>query len=501
MRNPSRPKKWLPGIYVSLFLASVIVFLWGVTTASAKPRPLSPPWPSFGLLMREGFDQPYGFATNQTIDPAVWLESWSGYSLNRQGTAVTPWAVPMVVSNSFRVEPERGAIRFWYRPDFSSGAGPGKTATLLELVTAKGKTDAVWWALVVAPDGNAVHLVCETESGPAACLSAEINWEAGGWHLLTVAFTPTNSALFIDDTLSAIGEGLATIPIEVAPFTSLIIASDAAGNFPARGQLEELCVFSGRKKMQQVMGNIFGLSVDWEIGIYFASQSKIAALGPISDEEIAARKAQAEKRKAERAALGIEEEGGGGQQMLRLVGGTSECFTNSPLFITNTVCVFDTNALWTVQFDVQGTNHLGGNSPVEIYTTTNLLGNNITNANWQFLESGPSCSTYQYTNQPGSQGFYVLGDGTIDPDGDGLSTAYERLVSRTNPTLWDTDGDGISDRDEVVLGTNPLVNEIALTSGRLNFQYNANGWLTNASGIWSKGIGLDAEGNVTGVTP
>ena len=45
----------------------------------------------------------------------------------------------------------------------------------------------------------------------------------------------------------------------------------------------------------------------------------------------------------------------------------------------------------------------------------------------------------------------MLGDGAIDPDGDGLSTAYERLVSRTNPDLSDTDGDGVSDGEEVLV--------------------------------------------------
>ena len=493
MRISTRQKNRPSGISLHLFLASALLFPWGVVHVSAKPRPLSAPWPSFGLLQREGFDQPYGFATNQVISPAIWMESWSGWALNRQGKVVEPWVVPMVVSNSFRVEPERGAIRLWYRPDFSSGAGPGQPATLLELVTAQGKTEAVWWTLGVTPDGNEVHLVCQTDNGPATCLSAEVKWEAGTWHLLTLGFTPTNSALFIDDKLSAIGDGLATIPKEAAPFTRLVVGSSDLGTETASGQIEELCVFSGRKRIQQVIGNVFGLSVNWEIGIYYASLSKIAALGPISDAEIAARKERAEKLQAERAALGLDAESGGGQ-MLRLAGGTSECFTNSPLYITNTVCVFDTNTGWTVQFDVQGTN-----SPADIFTTTNLSGNNITNSQWTWLERGPSCFTYQYTNQSASQSYFILGT-MLDSDGDGLTDAFEKLVSKTNPALWDTDGDGISDRDEVVLGTNPLVDESALTSGRINFQYNAAGWLTNAFGKWSKSISLDAEGNVSGVS-
>lgn len=478
--------------FVSVLFQSLALF--SLLTASsdtyAKPRPLSPPWPSFGLLQREGFDQPYGFSTNQVIAAAIWTESWSGWALNRQGKLVEPWIVPMVVSNSFRVEPERGAIRFWYRPDFASGGGAGQPATLLELVTANGMTREIWWSLVVTPDGDEVHLMCQTEKGAESCLSSRVKWEAGSWHMLTLGFTPTNSALFIDDTLAAVGDGLATIPKEAAPLTSLVVGSGYFGTEPAQGQIEELCVFSGRKKMQQVMSNIFGLSVDWEIGLYYASLSKTAALGPISEAEIAERATRAAQRKAAREALGIEEEIGGGMQMMMMGGPISTCVTNSPLFITNTIVTFDTNTLWTVQFEIQGTN-----SPADVFTTTNLSGNSITNSQWVWLERGPSCYTYQYTNQPTAQSFYILGT-MQDSDGDGLTDAYEKLVSKTRPDLWDTDGDGLSDGWEVSHGMNPLVDESAQTSGRINYQYDAAGWLRVVTGIWGEGITLDAEGNV-----
>ncbi len=409
---------------------------------------MAPPWPSLGLLSREGFDQPYGFATNQVIDSTIWTESWSGWNLNRQGALVTPWIVPMVVSNAFRVEPERGAYRLWYRPDYSSGTGAGQPATLLTLATIQGNTELVWWSLVVTLDGREVHLICQTENGAESCLQTEVNWEAGSWHLLTVGFTPTNSALFIDDQLQAVGEGLAVIPSELASYTRLVVGSTLAGDLPAQGQIEEFAIFSGRKRMQQVMGNVFGLSVDWEIGIYYNSLSKTAALGPISEEEIAIRAALAAQRRAEREALGIAEELGGGMEMMLMSGPTAICVTNSRLYITNTIAWFDTNALWTVQFDVQGTN-----SPVDIFGTTDLSG-----TNWFYLERGPSCATYQYTNQAPEQTYYILGDSTVDSDGDGLPDAYEKLISHSDPytpTFLDSDGDGLSDAWELANGYNP----------------------------------------------
>lgn len=425
------------------------VFMLAVCGAWAAPRPLLPPWPEFGRMYHEGFDQPLRFATNQTVDPAVWVESFSGYALQRSGKSVTPWRVPMVVSNTLQIEAEQGAFRLWYQPAASSGSGSGQVATLLELSTSNGKASEVWWALVVSPKGDEVHLVCQTENGPESCLKTTVNWEAGSWHMLTLGFTPTNSALYIDDQLTAVGDGLVSIPKEAAPFTSLAVGSTVAGTLPAQGQMEDLCVFSGRKKMQQILGNVFGLSADWEIATYFASLSKVAALGPISEAEIAARAALAIQRKAEREALALTEDGGG---MMRMMVETTPCVTNSPLYITNTVAVLDTNtASWIVTFDIQGTN-----SPADIFVTTNLLGSHITNSFWVWLERGPSCATYQYTNQVADQSYYMLGS-PLDSDFDGLTDAYENLVSRTAWDNPDTDGDGWLDGQELQNGTDPLV--------------------------------------------
>ncbi len=69
---------------------------------------------------------------------------------------------------------------------------------------------------------------------------------------------------------------------------------------------------------------------------------------------------------------------------------------------------------------------------------------------------------------PGSDGF-VTDPGLADSDGDGLEDAYEIVSTMTNPELYDTDedgvddgsedpdGDGLTNREEAELGTDPLV--------------------------------------------
>ena len=106
----------------ALIIASIVL---GGGSLMASPRPPAPPWPESGLFS-ESFDQPYGMPADQVIDPTVWAESWSGYCLDRSSSPVVPWVIPMVVTNRPLVDPVSGAIRFWYRPGFDSGSGPGE---------------------------------------------------------------------------------------------------------------------------------------------------------------------------------------------------------------------------------------------------------------------------------------------------------------------------------------------------------------------------------------
>ncbi len=57
-----------------------------------------------------------------------------------------------------------------------------------------------------------------------------------------------------------------------------------------------------------------------------------------------------------------------------------------------------------------------------------------------------------------SAAFFRLGS-RLDSDGDGLPNDYETLVCGTNPSLVDTDGDGLEDGEELSIGTNPAISD------------------------------------------
>ena len=142
------------------------------------------------------------------------------------------------------------------------------------------------------------------------------------------------------------------------------------------------------------------------------------------------------------------------------------------------------------------------NGICDLFGTTNLAANvpglNVTN--WVWLGRTTAWQTnINVTGVWADIGFFRLGT-MLDSDGDGLTDAYEKLVSHTNPNNPDTDGDGISDGWEVALGLNPFINDSAQSGSRLNYSYDSADWLEGISGARSGSVSLDNEGNVLSVS-
>jgi len=194
------------------------------------------------------------------------------------------------------------------------------------------------------------------------------------------------------------------------------------------------------------------------MGIYYRAVSKQAGLGPISPQED---EAAAQARADRLAALGsISPLDGPGEMNGLLTPFECACNTGGQVYITNFVCAFDAGAGWQAGFCIEGGDAL---IPYEIFSVSNLVGNSIEAAQWVWLGRGYTCNNYIFSAQPEPQAFYVLGSSSADPDGDGLSTSYEMLVSKTNPHDYDAlshDGHGTPDAWYLQHGLNPLTSGI-----------------------------------------
>jgi hypothetical protein len=188
-----------------------------------------------------------------------------------------------------------------------------------------------------------------------------------------------------------------------------------------------------------------------------------------------------------------------GNAMADEAGGVSANFQSQP---------FTTNDLWlqitgtTNSITANGTAWLVINTPwnvtngvYDLFSTTNIVP-----SAWQWvLRCAPGQTNLTVTSLTVPQSFFILGL-TNDADGDGLTDAYELLVSHTDPNKSDTSGDGMLDGWKVLWGLNPLIDNTAQTSARLNYGYTPADWLNLVSGIKGGSVTNDAEGNVTQVS-
>jgi hypothetical protein len=154
-----------------------------------------------------------------------------------------------------------------------------------------------------------------------------------------------------------------------------------------------------------------------------------------------------------------------------------------------------TNVTMNVMFTLEG----GSNGvPYDIFANS-VLSFGTNGIPWAWMGQGYQCTTYLLTNLPNTTCFFILG-GPLDTDGDGLTDAYERLVSKTNPNVANTSGDGLLDGWDVVWGLNPLINNWAQSAERSNYTYDPVGEVQQVTGARSGSITDDAEGNATGVS-
>ncbi|RKX42840.1 MAG: hypothetical protein DRP64_09135, partial [Verrucomicrobia bacterium] len=87
---------------------------------------------------------------------------------------------------------------------------------------------------------------------------------------------------------------------------------------------------------------------------------------------------------------------------------------------------------------------------LEIFTCTNLMEQGWKMVSSSLSTTGATSLVWVDTDSTNhAQRFYIAGNADLDTDGDGLVDARERLLFRTDPSMPDSDHDGISDYDEI----------------------------------------------------
>jgi hypothetical protein len=371
-----------------------------------------------------------------------------------------------------------GTVMFWFSPSWSGtnagGSGPGEWGRLIEAGYYTTNASYGWWSLYVDPAGANIYFSAQTNNGSSVTyVSAPITWTNDTWHHIAIAYSPTETILYLDGNPAADGPGITIRPGPDVWAEGFFIGSDGDGLNQARGMYDSLSTYDGPLDASTIGGMAAIYSV-----IYGA---------PIVAEALSSAFSSPSATSAFRAVSG--------SGALELPVSAGSCVISSNIWMTNVTASIVGNGGVTIGFTIQG-----GNAELfyDVFANASLTPGS-TNYNWAWMGQTPGCTINSVTNLPLGTVFLMLGQ-PWDSDNDGLTDAYEKLVSKTDPLNPDSDGDGMLDGWEVMWGYNPLSNETTQTVERVNYLYDFGGWLDQVFGIRSGSVSSDLEGNILSVS-
>jgi hypothetical protein len=335
----------------------------------------------------------------------------------------------------------RGSILFWFSPSWSStnvgGSGPGEWSRLIELGSCTTNASYGWWSLYTDPAGTHIYFSAQTNGTTVNYLSAPIAWTNNTWHHVALTYSATNTTLYLDGNPATNGAALTCYPGTNVVAGGFYVGSSSNGFQQAHGMFDDLSTYDGPLDS----GTIGGMAGIYSI--FYGATITSQALGSATNSSFSLPTLNAIT----------------GSGFLQWLGNTSDCVTSSNVWLTNLVSSLQhTNQTVNINFAIQG-----GTSGFYYDVFGNAILGPTSSTNFQFawMGQGTNCNTYRLSDLPVASAFLILGT-PLDDDFDGLTTAYEKLISHSDPLNPDTDGDGISDAEEVLNHTDPLTSNPAI---------------------------------------
>src|SRR5258706_2308282 len=218
------------------------VFSW-MSVATAADPPLPPPWRwlntwtfnDTNLLSTAGFPPKASFGLYS-------VTSFSGNAVLVTGSSALLQYRELETNGVTNITCNAGALEFWFRPDWASanngGSGPGTFCRLVELGAYTTNASYGWWSVYLNSGGTNIYFSAQTNGAGGTFLSAPIKWSSNWWHIVSLTYSSTNSALYMDGQMSATGSGMTFWPGPSARTNGFTLGSDSSGTNVARGTFD-----------------------------------------------------------------------------------------------------------------------------------------------------------------------------------------------------------------------------------------------------------------------
>jgi hypothetical protein len=383
---------------------------------------------------------------------------------------------------------DNGTVMFWFAPNWSGtnqgGTGPGEYGRLFEVGSYTADSSYGWWSIFVDDVGNNLYFSAQTNDLSSTFthyISVPISWTNTCFHFITLTYCATNTAMYLDGILATNGPGVTVFPGLDVLTNGFFIGSDSNGVFQAHGFFNTVQTFDYPLNTNDI----------WQI---YQAQYSEYILNPYNMGMPMARISSAPSSPSVTVTPNVIT----GQGNLTLINLADDYIygTNAyQVWITNVTSTVASDGTVSVTFTIEG----GQNG----YYYDVFVGTSITspfgNGNWSWQGQAQRRQQCSLSSLPQGTVFIILGT-PLDTDGDGLTDAYEKLVSHTDPNNPYSNLDGIIDGWEILLGLNPTANNFTSPSARANYGYTPADWLNTVSGVKSGAVTTDNEGNALSVS-
>lgn len=387
------------------------------------------------------FSNPYTWASDLGYGPISYTNISSsdlgdGLALVVDSTNAA-WLKYNVVetSGTNNLSVNQGTVTWWFAPHWtdvgSGGTGPGQYGRFIEAGSYTTNASNGWWSIYLSPQGTNLYFAAQTNGAQATFLSAPVTFGiTNRWHLLALTYSSTNSAFYFDGQLVATGLAVTVWPGANVLTNGFNIGSDTTGIAQVHGMMDDVGTYNYTLAPSTIL-NIYGALASAYYGnplnrANLMSQPSYPTNTPNFDV--------------------ISGSGG-----LLLVSNLPNCVSTSSVWITNASATVTSNLTVNLVFGIAGGS---SGSLYDVFANALIGPTNATAYQWAWMGRGYPCEMYMLTNLPFYSTYIILGT-PLDSDGDGLTDAYELLVSHTDPYNAYTAGDGIPDAWKVLWGINP----------------------------------------------
>lgn len=150
-------------------------------------------------------------------------------------------------AGSSTFSPHHGAVRFWFRPDWASGEGPGGYGSFFSLGKWMAPTGDMkgYWGLSMDPKGERIQLGAQSMDQGDTFISAPLQFSRHQWYEITISYSEKETWIYLDSKMYGPGKGISIVPpAEALAETGLAVGNTPWGYQPVKGVIDGFELFN-----------------------------------------------------------------------------------------------------------------------------------------------------------------------------------------------------------------------------------------------------------------